>query len=102
VPFEDLDDTEAGDTIAVRIQEEGRVRLVSVGALLEIGPKCIDGLLPERTRTFLPAFAEKANLHGSFEAYILYVQGYGFGSACTGVVKDGKQGAVSPTETVFR
>ena len=44
VSFKDRDDAEAGEPSAVRIQEEGRIRLVSIVALLEISPKCIHGL----------------------------------------------------------
>jgi hypothetical protein len=102
VSFEDRDHAEARDPLAVRIQEEWRIRLVPVITLLEIHPKCIHGLLPEWARTFLPPFAENAYLGGRFEAYILDVQGHGFGSPCTGVVKEGKQSSVSTTETVRR
>jgi hypothetical protein len=102
VPFEDRDQAEARDPLLVRIQEEWRIRLVPIVALLEIRPKFIHGLLPEWTRTFLPPFAENAYLGGRFEAYILDVQGHDFGSPCTGVVKEGKQSPVSNTETVRR
>ena len=53
VSFKDRDDAEAGEPSAVRIQEEGRIRLVSIVALLEISPKCIHGLRPEGTRPVL-------------------------------------------------
>ena len=60
VSFEDRDDTEAGEPPVVSIQEEGRIRLVSIVALLEISPKCVHGRLPERTRPFLAPFAQNA------------------------------------------
>jgi len=100
VPFEDRDHTEAGYPRVVRVQEEGRIRLAPVVALLEIRPKCIHGLLPERTRAFLPPFAEDAHLAGRLEAYIVDVQSHRFGSACAGVVEQGEQGDVSTAETV--
>ena len=62
VAFEDRPDAEAGDAVAVRVEEQRRVWLGAVRPLTEIGTERAGGLLPQRAD---PLFASLLSALGS-------------------------------------
>ena len=61
VALHDDHHAEAAEAPAVGVEEERRVWLVSVIALLEVLPKCVDRLRPEGARSLLASLADDAS-----------------------------------------
>src|SRR6266446_4883465 len=74
VALEDGSHAEAGDPLAVGVEEQRGIRLVLVIALAEVGAERVGGLRPEWTDPLLASFAEDPHVAGRLQAHVADVQ----------------------------